>query len=179
MGRKYLQKIRDFLGGSVVKNPSVNAGDVSLIPGLERSPGKGNGNVLQYFCLENPMDRGAWWATVHGAWESDITEQLSTFSDYDVEHLFMFLLVFVYIFRMDVWSNPLLIFELVVWFLLLSFVLHLQNKHTHTHTNTHIHTSDFNPSSYIWFASISCSVAISPTWLILLIVIVSFDANKF
>ena len=172
MGRKYLQKIRDFLGGSVVKNPSVNAGDVSLIPGLERSPGKGNGNVLQYFCLENPMDRGAWRATVHGAWELDITE-LSTFSDYDVEHLFMFLLVFVYLFRMDVWSNPLLIFELVVWFLLLSFVLHLQNKHTHTHT------SDFNPSSYIWFASISCSVEISLTWLILLIVIVSFDANKF
>ena len=67
MGRKYLQKIRDFLGGLVVKNPSVNAGDVSLIPGLKRSPGKGNGNVLQYFCLENPMDRGAWRATVHGA----------------------------------------------------------------------------------------------------------------
>ena len=42
-------------------------GDVSLIPGLGRSPGKGNGNPLQYSCLENPMDRGAWQATVHGS----------------------------------------------------------------------------------------------------------------
>ena len=106
---------------------------VSLIPRLERSLGKGNDNLLQYFCLGNPMDRGSWWATVLGVWESDITEQLSTFSDYDVEHLFMFLLVFVHLFRMDVWSNPLLTFELAVWFLLLSFALHLQNTHTHTH----------------------------------------------
>ena len=42
-----------------------DAGDMSLIPGLGRSPGVGNGNPLQYFCLENPMERGAWWATVH------------------------------------------------------------------------------------------------------------------
>ena len=49
--------------GAVVKNPP--AGDMSLIPGLERSPGEGNGNPLLYSCLENPMDRGAWWATVH------------------------------------------------------------------------------------------------------------------
>ena len=51
-----------------VKNPSANAGDVrdmGLIPGLERSPGEGNGNLLQYSCLDNPMDRGAWRATVH------------------------------------------------------------------------------------------------------------------
>ena len=47
-------------------------------PGLGRSPGGGNGNPLQYSCLEKPMDRGAWWATVHGGHEeSDITEQLS------------------------------------------------------------------------------------------------------
>ena len=53
----------------VIKNPPANAGsarDVGLIPGLGRSPGKGNGNPLQYSCLENSMDRGAWWATVHG-----------------------------------------------------------------------------------------------------------------
>ena len=53
----------------VVKNPPASAGDardVVLIPRLERSPGVGNGNLLQYFCLENPMDREAWWATVHG-----------------------------------------------------------------------------------------------------------------
>ena len=52
----------------VVKNPSTNAGDVrdaDLIPGSGRSPGGGHGNPLQYSCLENPMDRGAWRATVH------------------------------------------------------------------------------------------------------------------
>ena len=52
----------------VVKNLPANAGDMrdmSLIPGCERSPGGGHGNPLQYSCLKNPMDRGAWWATVH------------------------------------------------------------------------------------------------------------------
>ena len=52
-----------------VKNPPVNAGDLrdaGSIPGLGRSPGEGNGNLLQYSCLENPMDRGTWQATVHG-----------------------------------------------------------------------------------------------------------------
>ena len=55
-----------FLGGSVVKNLPANAGDTGSIPGLGRSPGEGNGKPLQYSCLENPMNRGAWWATVHG-----------------------------------------------------------------------------------------------------------------
>ena len=50
----------DFPGDSVVKNPCANARDVDLIPGLERSPGEGNGNPLQYSCLENPMEGGAW-----------------------------------------------------------------------------------------------------------------------
>ena len=53
----------------VVKNPPANAGDIrnmGLIPGSGRSPGVGNGNPLQYSCLGNPMDRGAWWAAVHG-----------------------------------------------------------------------------------------------------------------
>ena len=50
----------------MVKNLPANAGDVGLIPGSERSPGEGNDNPLQYSCLENPMDRGAWQATVHG-----------------------------------------------------------------------------------------------------------------
>ena len=70
-----------FVGGSVVKNPAASAagaGGVDLIPGLGRSPGGGNGNPLQCSCLENPMHRGAWWATVHGVEESDMTEQLST-----------------------------------------------------------------------------------------------------
>ena len=56
----------DFPGGSVVKNPPANAGDVGLIPGSGRCPEEGNGNPLQYSCLENPKDRGAWQATVHG-----------------------------------------------------------------------------------------------------------------
>ena len=59
----------DFPGSSVVKNLPTNAkdvGDVGSIPGWGRSPGEGNGTPLQYSCLGNPMDRGAWWATVHG-----------------------------------------------------------------------------------------------------------------
>ena len=61
----------------VVKNLPANAGDlrdVGPIPGLGRSPGEENGNPHQYSCIENPMDRGAWWATVHGVTESDKTE---------------------------------------------------------------------------------------------------------
>ena len=58
----------------MVKNPPANAGDLGSIPGSGRSPGKGNGNTLQYSCLENPMDRGVWWAEVHGvAKELDMT----------------------------------------------------------------------------------------------------------
>ena len=55
-----------FPGGAVVKNMPESTGDLDSIPGSGRSPGEGNGNSLQYSCLENPMDRGAWWATVHG-----------------------------------------------------------------------------------------------------------------
>ena len=62
----------------VVKNPATNAGDIrdmDSTPGLGRSPGGGSGNPLQYSCLENPMDKGAWQATVHGvAKESDTIE---------------------------------------------------------------------------------------------------------
>ena len=53
-----------------VKNLPASAGDVGLIPGSGRPPGEGNGNLLQYSCLGNPMDRGAWWATVHGVTKS-------------------------------------------------------------------------------------------------------------
>ena len=54
-----------FPGGSVVKNPPANAGDMGLIPGSRRYAGEGNGNPFQYSCLGNPVDRGAWWAAVH------------------------------------------------------------------------------------------------------------------
>ena len=54
-----------FPGGSDDKEPTWNAGDLSSIPGLGRFPGEGNGNPIQYSCLENPMDRGVWQATVH------------------------------------------------------------------------------------------------------------------
>ena len=59
-----------FLSGSDSKESACNAGDPGLIPGSGRSPGRGHDNPLQYSCLENPMDRGAWWATVHGVTKS-------------------------------------------------------------------------------------------------------------
>ena len=62
--------ILDFPGGSDGKASACNAGDLGSTPGLGRSPGEGNGNALQYSRLENPMDRGAWWATVHGVKKS-------------------------------------------------------------------------------------------------------------
>ena len=64
-------------GGSDYRESSCNAGAPDLIPGLGRSPGEGIGNTPQYSCLENFMDRGAWWATICGAAESDMTEQLT------------------------------------------------------------------------------------------------------
>ena len=62
----YESSYEDFPHSSVGKESACNAGDLGWIPGSGRSPGEGNGNPLQYSCLENPMDRGAWWATAHG-----------------------------------------------------------------------------------------------------------------
>ena len=75
MKSKVLIWLCPFPGSSVVKNLLANAGatgDLGSIPGLERSPGGGNGNPLQYSCLEKPMDRGAWQATVHGVTNSQM-----------------------------------------------------------------------------------------------------------
>ena len=66
-----------FPGNSDGKESACNAGDLGSVPGLGRSPRKGNGSPLQYSCLENSMDGGAWWATVHAVAESDTTELLT------------------------------------------------------------------------------------------------------
>ena len=66
----------EFPGGSVVKNPLDNAGDVGLIPGSGRSPGEGNSNPLQNSCLEYPVDKEVWQAAVHG-----VTKETARFSD--------------------------------------------------------------------------------------------------
>ena len=73
----YVIYILGFPGGEVVKNMPANAGGTGnggSVPGSGRYPGEGNGKPLQYSCLENPMDRGAWRSTVHGVSESDTTE---------------------------------------------------------------------------------------------------------
>ena len=116
-GRKKLLRVKDLFiilitgmvlsspGGSVVKkkNFHTNAGDSGCIPGWGRSPGKGNGNPLQYSCLENSMDRGAWWATVHGVAKSqtllsDETTAMVVLWIYNMSKLllhFKYMLIFV------------------------------------------------------------------------------------
>ena len=71
-----------FPSSSVGKESACSAGYPGSIPGSGRSPGEGNGNPLQTSCLENPTDRGAWWATVHGIAESDMTVQRNFLSFY-------------------------------------------------------------------------------------------------
>ena len=72
-----------FAGGSEVKASARNVGDPGSIPGSGRSPGEGNGNPLQYSCLENLMDGGTWWATVHGVTKgrTRLSHFTFTFSD--------------------------------------------------------------------------------------------------
>ena len=78
-----------FPGGSEGKVSACNAGNLGSIPASGRSPGEGNGNPLQYSCLENSMDRGAWWATVHGVAKSQtrLSDFTFTFQGYIQFHL--------------------------------------------------------------------------------------------
>ena len=70
IGLEHIPIYIPFPGGSEGKASTFNAGDLGLILGSGRSPGEGNGNLLQYSCLENSMDEGAWYATVHGITKS-------------------------------------------------------------------------------------------------------------
>ena len=83
LGFVQLSCLRTLLQGSEVKASACSVGDLGSIPGSGRSPGEGNGNPLQYSCLENPMDRGIWWATVHGVTKS--RTRLSDFT-YSLTH---------------------------------------------------------------------------------------------
>ena len=69
----------------MVKNPAVNAGDLGLIPGSRRSPGGGNGNPLQYSCLESSMDREEWQAAVHGGHKELVTTEQLLKDTYSLE----------------------------------------------------------------------------------------------
>ena len=71
----------------MVKNPPASTGDMSLIPGLRRFPREGNSNPLPYSCLGNPMDRGAWWATVHGVTKESDTAYQHGNSNKEVPHM--------------------------------------------------------------------------------------------
>ena len=90
----------DFLDGSAGKESTCNAGDTGntgLIPGEGRSPGEGNGNPLQYFCLENSMDRGAWWVTVYRVTKSwtHLTEQLKKKKGKEKKMLYSLVLCYI------------------------------------------------------------------------------------
>ena len=92
----YIHTYTGFPGGSEVKSSTCNAGDLGSIPGSGRSPGEGNGNPLQYSCLENPMDRGAWWATVHGVAKSQT--RLSDFPfTFTFTHIYSGIFIVTYI----------------------------------------------------------------------------------
>ena len=104
--RDLILRTGGFPGGSDVKVSACNAGDLGSIPGWGRSPGEGNGNPLQYSCLENPMDGGAWWATVHGVAKS--WTRLSDFTFtllyvyihiYSLLHIYIYIYTYIYIWK--------------------------------------------------------------------------------
>ena len=84
---KRLYQLITFPGGTVVKNLPANAGDVSSIPELGRSSGVGNGNPLQYSCLKNSVDRGAWWAKVQGIAKSQMELSARIHTNTPISHI--------------------------------------------------------------------------------------------
>ena len=95
--------IKGFPGGSEGKTSACNARDPSSIPGSGRSPGEGNGNPLQYSCLENSMDKGAWWATVHGVTKS--WTRLSNFTFTFTLYIIFSLFHYMFLRKMDIGLN--------------------------------------------------------------------------
>ena len=100
---RYVYKI-GFLHGSVGKEVACNAGDIGLIPGSGRYPGERNGNSLQYSCLENSMDRGAWLATVHGVTRFGldlVTKPLQPYTYtyiYTYTHIYIHTYIYIYVY---------------------------------------------------------------------------------
>ena len=89
--KTWVNLLAKFPGGSDSKSSARNVGDTGSIPGSGTSPGEGNGNPLQYSCLENPMDRGAWWATAHRVTKSrtGLSDFTFTFKHYNVFYVFV------------------------------------------------------------------------------------------
>ena len=119
----------------MVKNPPANAGDSSSIPGLGRFPGGGNGNPLLYSCLENPMDRGAWWATVRGISKSQtrlkpLCPHLCVTCSLCTTFISFFLITNVGLILSNAFSASM---EMMVWFWsLLSFLWYITSVDFHT-----------------------------------------------
>ena len=91
-----------FPAGSDGKASACNAGDLGSVPGLRRSPGEGNGTLLQYPCLENPMDRGAWWAAVHGVAKSRTRLNTFTFNKFPSQLVYIHNQRIIQLFQVDI-----------------------------------------------------------------------------
>ena len=155
---RHLTNITGFPGDTVVKNPSANAGDardVHAIPGLGRSPGRGNGKPLQDSCLENSMDRGAWRAMDHGVAKSQIW--LNTHNKH--HRLYKETILCVLIGWHSFWAiwwcyshrrMCLMDFFLPRTWTRAPHIIHIQcaSMNTHTHTHTHDQTILFNAPNH-------------------------------